>query len=118
MLKKNFLQKMREILILQKKDLLDKSNDKIVVDTDGDEIDEIQGNQLIELNNQLNIRNSMKLLQIEDAISRIDNMTYGICQDCDEEILEKRLLSNPYFLICVSCAEDREAEEKQQKKRL
>lgn len=116
MFKKAFLQKMKDILLEQKQDLLNKSKEKLVIDTDGDEIDEIQGNQLIELNNQFNTRNSSRLLQIEDALTKINNSTYGLCQDCEEEINEKRLFANPYFLTCVSCAEEREAEEKQRKR--
>lgn len=116
MLKKIFLQKMKDILLQQKQDLLNKSKEKLVIDTDGDEIDEIQGNQLIELNNQFNTRNSARILQIEDALTKISNSTYGLCQDCEEEIPEKRLLANPYFLTCVTCAEEREVEEKQRKR--
>lgn len=110
MLNKNFIQNMKTNLLSQKHDLLSKSARDQDIDTDGDEIDEIQGKMLIELNNQLNVRNSEKLLQIEDALSRIDNHSYGICEDCDEEIPEKRLLINPHFLICVSCAEARESD--------
>ena len=116
MLNKTFLQKMKESLLSQKHILLAKSTQEQDIDTDGDEIDEIQGNMLIELNNQLNTRNNIKLAQIDDALERMDSNTYGICEDCDEAIPEKRLLANPYFLICVSCAEDREAEEKQRKR--
>lgn len=116
MLKKAFLQKMKDILQQQKQEILDKSSEKLVIDTDGDEIDEIQGNQLIELNNQLNTRNTFKLTQIEDALTKISKSTYGLCQDCEEEIPEKRLLANPHFLTCVTCAEEREAEEKQRKR--
>jgi DnaK suppressor protein len=71
---------------------------------------------LIELNNQMNSRNSIKLAQIESAIKRIDDKTYGLCEDCGESIPEKRLLLNPYFQTCISCAEEREAEEKQRKR--
>lgn len=118
MLNKSFMKKMKESLLLQKQELLAKSTlvQEQDIDTDGDEIDEIQGNMLIELNNKLNSRNNVKLIQIDDALSRLDNNTYGICEDCEEGIPEKRLLANPYFLICVSCAEDREAEEKQRKR--
>ncbi len=88
----------------------------IEVDTDGDETDSIQGNMLIELNNQLSTRNAAKLGQIHSALSKIEDGTYGICEECGEQIPEKRLLINPYFVTCVSCAEDREAEEKQRRR--
>ena len=112
MLKENFIKKIKEALLQQKTDLLNKSQQNLDIDIDGDDTDEIQGNILIGINKQLNIRNADKLRQIDDALERIKKSTYGICQDCEEQISEKRLLHNPYFLICISCAEARELERK------
>lgn len=113
---KSFLQKMKNLLLEQRHEILKQAEQEVSVDTEGDETDEIQANILIELNNQLNTRNSVKLAQIETALKRIEDKTYGLCQDCNDPIPEKRLLSNPYFQTCVSCAEEREAEEKQRKR--
>lgn len=109
------MRKIKEQLLIQKKELANKtirSNGMDIVDVDGDETDEIQGNMLIELNNQLYTRNSSKLAQIDGALQRIEERTYGLCEDCGEDILEKRLLINPHFLTCISCAEERETETK------
>jgi DnaK suppressor protein len=114
---KVFLQKMKETLLSQKRELIIKSTRAVDIDTDGDETDEIQGNMLIELMNQLSTRDSSKLSQIEDALQRIEDSTYGLCQDCEDPIPNKRLLANPYFLTCVTCAEEREMEEKQRRVR-
>lgn len=116
MFKPAFLKEIKEILLQKKSDLLNKSTEKLVIDTDGDEIDEVQATQIIELNNQLSTRNVVTLINIESALNRLSNSTYGLCQDCEDEIFEKRLLANPYFLTCVSCAEEREIESKQRKK--
>jgi DnaK suppressor protein len=116
MLTKKFLKQTKEKLLLERDELLEKSTKRPDIDTDGDETDEIQGNLLIDLHNQLTTRNHSKLFQIADALKRIDDKTYGICQDCEENIPEKRLSANPYFLTCVSCAEERETEEKQRKR--
>jgi DnaK suppressor protein len=114
---KSFLKKMKELLIEQQKELLKQTAvHEAEVDTEGDETDEIQAHILIDLNNQLNTRNSAKLSQIETALKRIEDKSYGLCQDCGDPIPEKRLLSNPHFQTCVSCAEEREAEEKQRKR--
>src|SRR5258706_14929454 len=110
---KKFIQKIKDLLLEQKNEILKTSVQEIDIDTDGDETDKIQGNIIIALTHQLNIRNSVKLRQIENALKRIDNKTYGLCQDCGEAIPEKRLLYNPHFQTCVDCAEDRETEEKQ-----
>lgn len=114
---KTFLQKMKNLLLAEKQELLKRSADQeAAVDTEGDETDEIQGNMLIEMNNQLNSRNQLKLNQIDSALKRIEDKTYGLCQDCEEPIAEKRLLMNPYFQTCISCAEERESEERQRKR--
>jgi DnaK suppressor protein len=113
---KTFLKKIKALLLEQKTELIKSTKQDLAVDTDGDETDEIQANQLIELNNQLIVRSSAKMSQIDAALKRIEDGTYGLCQDCEESIPEKRLLSNPYFQTCVSCAEEREAEEKQRKR--
>ena len=114
---KNFLKDMKDNLLSQKKEIAAQAARDIDVDTEGDETDEIQGNMLIQLHNQLNIRNSSKLAKIEAALLRINDKTYGLCEDCGESIPEKRLLLNPYFQTCVSCAEEREIQEIQEKQR-
>lgn len=113
---KTFIKKVKDLLLAQKKEILAQSATQVEVDTDGDETDEIQANILIGLNNQLNSRNLEKLAQIDTALKRIEEGTYGLCQDCEEPINEKRLLSNPHFQTCIACAEEREAEEKQRKR--
>lgn len=112
---KVFLKKMKEILLAQKKEITLSNYQPRDIDTDGDETDSIQANMIIELGNQLNTRNSSKLLKINGALKRIDDQTYGICEECEEQIPEKRLLANPYFLSCVMCAEEREAEAKRRR---
>lgn len=113
---KTFCKNMKATLLAQKNELMSKANNHIDIDTDGDETDEIQANILIQLNKQLHIRNTQKLNQIEEALQRIEDSSYGKCEDCDELIPEKRLLLNPHFQTCVSCAEEREMEVKQRKR--
>jgi DnaK suppressor protein len=109
MLKKTILKKIKEILLIQKKALYDSLSYPDDVDTGGDEVDEIQGNLILSINNKLHSRNKEKLLKINDALKRIEDKSYGLCSDCREEISEKRLLLNPHFTICISCAEEKES---------
>ena len=113
---KVFLQKMKENLLSQKKGLANRSSQSVDIDTDGDETDEIQANMILEVVNQLSSRDNFRITRINDALKRIESKTYGICEDCGENIPEKRLTANPHFLTCVGCAEDRELEEKQRKR--
>lgn len=41
---------------------------------------------------------------IEDALVRIENGRYGICEECDVKIPKTRLNAIPYTPICVKCA--------------
>ena len=45
------------------------------------------------------------LLNIEYALVRLKNGTYGFCQDCGRPIEEKRLLANPEARRCLHCQE-------------
>lgn len=108
MAKKKFLTNIRELLLKEKQSCLQRSTPKDDIDSDGDETDEIQANIQIDLQHRFEGLNKIKLSQIEDALVRLDNKTYGICVECEEPIAEKRLLANPYCVMCVSCAEDRE----------
>lgn len=116
MLTKKFLTNIKTKLLAEKSDLLKKPVPRTDIDTDGDETDAIQGNIIIDLQLQFTGLNNQKLSSIEEALKKIEDKTYGICVDCEENILEKRLLANPYFLTCVSCAEEREVEQKQRKR--
>ncbi|NDJ75278.1 MAG: hypothetical protein GYB65_03375 [Chloroflexi bacterium] len=49
-----------------------------------------------------------RLLQIEDALSRYEQGTYGICENCGREIDLARLEAIPYTPHCLRCAEVRD----------
>jgi len=52
------------------------------------------------------------LKKIEDAIERIDQGTFGICDRCGEEINIKRLEARPVTTMCIECKTQQEEEEK------
>lgn len=113
---RKFLNTITDKLLAEQQERLQRVNQPVDIDTDGDETDEVQGHIQIDLQNQFAALNRIKLAQIAEALERVGNNTYGICVDCEEEIPEKRLLNNPYYLTCVGCAEEREAEEKQRRR--
>ena len=113
MIGKVFLRKIKKALIEQKEDIISKAsqvNKDEIVDTDGDDTDEIQAKILIETTKQLHIRTTQRLKEIDKALYRIEHKGYGLCLDCGEGIPEKRLTFNPCIQTCVDCAEDREKE--------
>ena len=45
------------------------------------------------------------LLQIDDAIARVDDGSYGLCINCGQPMAEKRLTAVPWAPYCVDCQE-------------
>lgn len=43
------------------------------------------------------------LADIEGALKRIENNTYGICKYCGQEIAPKRLQARPVASACITC---------------
>jgi RNA polymerase-binding transcription factor len=52
------------------------------------------------------------LAKIQEALKRIDEGTFGICQECGEEISESRLKARPVATLCVECKRKQERQEK------
>ena len=63
---------------------------------------------------ELRIRDrERKLLgKIEEALNRIDEGSFGICEDCGEEIGLKRLEARPVTTLCIDCKTLQETNEK------
>ena len=55
--------------------------------------------------------NDLRLLKdIDNTLDKIEKGTYGICEECEEKIIEKRLEANPVARYCITCK--RQMEEK------
>lgn len=52
------------------------------------------------------------LTKIDQALSRIENGTFGTCRSCEEPIEVKRLQARPVSELCLSCKEREEHREK------
>ncbi len=46
--------------------------------------------------------------QIDEALHRIDDGTYGVCTVCGQLIRKPRLLNQPFVLTCMECQSDME----------
>lgn len=115
-MKKTFIAKVKKTLLEEKEIISSKQLVPIDIDISGDEVDEIQGKILANIQAQLSSRNKAKLKSIDIALNKIEEGTFGSCEECDEMISEKRLAINPMFAICINCAEQIEAEEKKHRR--
>lgn len=48
------------------------------------------------------------LYELDDAIKRIEDGTFGVCEDCKQLIAKNRLRAVPQARLCVKCQEKRE----------
>lgn len=61
---------------------------------------------------RLREREQKLLKKIEEAIERINEGTFGICESCGGDISLKRLKARPVTTLCIECKTKQEAEEK------
>jgi DnaK suppressor protein len=54
--------------------------------------------------NRNNLEKSL-LREVEEALARVKEGSYGICQECEEPISPKRLQALPWAKFCVRCQE-------------
>jgi len=52
------------------------------------------------------------IVKIKEALERIDDKTYGLCEECGEDISEARLKARPVTTLCIDCKKRQENEEK------
>jgi DnaK suppressor protein len=113
---KKKIDQQRKLLLALKTKILNssllKSNEDLIVAQDDlpDEGDlaSVVINQ--EVSFEIRNREFEKLRAIETALAKIENGTYGICEECDEKIKTKRLEKQPWATLCINHAEEQERE--------
>ena len=106
----------REILLKMKQDVLleiarsikSGSESSTAAETSGDIYDQASSERDRELELLLNDRERDKLHHIDEALLRMSEGEYGICEECDEEIPVGRLKALPFTRHCVKCKSDLE----------
>jgi DnaK suppressor protein len=61
---------------------------------------------------RLREREQRLLKKIDEAISRIRAGTFGICEECGDQIGYKRLKARPVTTLCINCKTKQEEDEK------
>jgi DnaK suppressor protein len=64
------------------------------------------------LNLLLRDRERTLLKKIDKALDKIEDGSYGLCEDCDEPIEVKRLEARPVTDMCIQCKEEQERMER------
>lgn len=64
----------------------------------------------------LSDRERSKVRNIDDALQRMEDGSYGVCDACGLEIGEERLTAMPFTRLCRDCQQDQEREARSQRR--
>ena len=108
---KKKLEKQRSQLLQEAEQTL---NDKIGTEKESFPDPTDQAVAELDSNFQLRLRGrEQKLLKkIDEAMARIDEGSYGVCESCSEQIGVRRLEARPVTTLCIECKTQQEEEEK------
>jgi len=103
------LEYFRKKLMKQREAILNKSKklkeDSYTLGTDGiqDMADAASNAYNADILMSLSDNERTMVKEIDSALDKIANKTYGICEECEESINEKRLEANPVARYCITC---------------
>lgn len=110
----NIIAELKRRLLTHKAELINRlrlhsEEIKSGVDLSGDEID--QTNAVMTENTLLSFQHKIReqLMEIESALGRIEQGTFGICEETEEPIEIERLMALPWTRLSIEGAELREA---------
>ena len=116
-LKDDQLKKFRAILEDRRKTLIHQAkktleSDMVLSPDDRfDEVDQASSEYMQAFSFRLRGREKFLMDKIQLALRKIDEGTYGICEECEEMIALKRLQARPEAPLCIGCKEAQEKEE-------
>ena len=102
------LDEIKDRLIAEREGLLNKlkENDLSIDDSETpDPVDLAVRNYSKNVMLAVSENESRQLVLINEAIERIEDDEYGLCQNCEKEINPKRLDAIPWARYCLSCQE-------------
>ncbi|MFC1494832.1 TraR/DksA family transcriptional regulator [Thermodesulfobacteriota bacterium] len=114
--KKN-LQYYKKLLTEQLDQLQDESSQKrITTLAESEQIFDFTDQATLESGIDINIhikeRDSRLIIKLKETLEKIEFGSYGICEECGEDISEKRLKVRPVATVCIDCKREQENQEK------
>ena|SRR5687768_852798 len=93
------------------------SREDIIVERLSDAVDDVQHSADREIAITNLSRHWETFKEIDAALARVEDGSYGTCLRCDEPIGEKRLRAIPWASRCIRCQEAHDAENNYQQQR-
>ncbi len=112
------LKKFKDLLEEKREDMLQRAkqtlSEDMTLDQDDlpDEMDLASSEYLQSFTFRLRGREKVFLDKIAQALERIEDGTFGTCDECGEPIAAKRLEARPETTLCIRCKEDQERVER------
>jgi len=114
---KSILEKMKEDILVEIGKSVKNGTDAVATNEPGGDIyDQASSERDRELGLLLGDREREKLHSVDEALLRIVENEYGICEECDEDIPFGRLKAMPFTRHCVKCKSDLEKLQAQTKR--
>ena len=113
---KAILLKMKEETLLEINKSVRSGSDMPSGEPSGDIYDQASSERDRELELLLGDREREKLHNIDEALLKISEGEYGICEECEEDIPIGRLKVMPFARYCVKCKSDIEKQQAQTKR--
>jgi DnaK suppressor protein len=114
---RDILEKIKEDTLREISKSVKNGTDAIAINEPGGDIyDQASSERDRELGLLLGDREREKLHSIDEALLRISENEYGICEECDEDIPLGRLKAMPFTRHCVKCKSDLEKLQAQTKR--
>ena len=104
---KGMLVKMRKELLQDVSQSIKNESDYLRFDV-GDFYDHASDDRDRELSLMITDRDRDKLVQIDEALKKVEDGSYGVCDICGDDIGEDRLRAMPFAKLCLSCKIDLE----------
>ena len=107
----------KQLLFDWKKELIDQNNRIIFNELDdnsasADVVDQATSYTGKAVEMRTVARNKKLINKIENAVKKIEDGTYGYCEETGEEIGLKRLMARPIASLCIEAQEKHEKQEK------
>lgn len=97
-------------MIMASRSLID-TDIQIQADDLADEVDTTSSEMEATMKIRLRNRETLFLKKIDESLRKIQAGTFGVCEDCEDDIELKRLEARPTSTLCVSCKEMQERQE-------
>lgn len=113
---KAMLDEEKQKILRHLEDLTDSSEEGLQ-DSSGDEVD-IASMEISQASLQkIGKRETYLLKKIDLALKKMEDGTYGECEECGEQISVPRLMARPVAQLCIDCKTEQESLERRYNKR-